>query len=593
MRAKYITTALAIASLLAISIPTNASHTQQGVTFKHDGGNEWWVELQLGGSYAEWTATPPYVRDDGGAWKAMTRPSWAPNAGFFAVSYHVEPGHRVQFRLEKAGDALHSCMFTHPAGVEQCDAAPGGATFTPRGGEYEIAVHVAWEKNVSAVSYHVPAEFGGHMTRGSDPGVWYKSTGNPQDITVRFEAEADDGTRALSGCFHWPSKTAVQCPSPYPAFVYEPFQVDADTIGVEANGEPSPAGVDVRFDGGSFHAMTRQSGDFRPWTYDGAPTSGDHVAEFRIKASDGRVRCDEFGYHWPPDEEHSRVGVDGPIVFANAKGNTNWIQINTYSVPNVVAVDVQVNAGPWKPLKLQSYCDWAAAIEAPAGSTVTFRAFRPDLSGEYKVYTWPPTEGDPPGDRADTYYDHGGGNEWWVEVDIEWDSKFPDSVHACDSTGECKRLEFKSWGEWAGSFHIDGAVRFHAVAYGGMSDVYNEWSCWFTHPEGKTPTGGEVCAGTENPDAEPDPDPPTSFDATFKNVRGNNYWVETDVAVTGGTLAGVDARKDGGSWIALTKRSYGSYAKSFYVQTGSDIEFRARATDGSTDISSAYRWPPG
>ncbi len=84
----------------------------------------------------------------------------------------------------------------------------------------------------------------------------------------------------------------------------------------------------------------------------------------------------------------------------------------------------------------------------------------------------------------------------------------------------------------------------------------------------------------------------TAFDATFKNVKGNEWWVQVDVTATGGTLAGVDARVNAGAWVALTKQSWGSWAKSIHAPPGATVEFRARATDGSTDVSTASRWPP-
>jgi hypothetical protein len=108
-------------------------------------------------------------------------------------------------------------------------------------------------------------------------------------------------------------------------------------------------------------------------------------------------------------------------------------------------------------------------------------------------------------------------------------------------------------------------------------------SCDWTHPGAV-----EQCGGATQPD-------PTAgtFTATWKNVRGNEWWVETDVAVSGGTLAGVDARVNGGAWVALSKQSYGSWAKSIHAAPGSSVEFRARASDAQVSQSGPYAWPPG
>ncbi len=88
---------------------------------------------------------------------------------------------------------------------------------------------------------------------------------------------------------------------------------------------------------------------------------------------------------------------------------------------------------------------------------------------------------------------------------------------------------------------------------------------------------------------------PTSafaFAVHFENVRGNNYWVETDAVHVDndGTIAGVDARINGGSWLSLPRTTWGSYAKGMYVATGSTVEFRARSTAGAVSISDGYRW---
>jgi len=86
------------------------------LTFDHRGGNEWWVEATISG------ATPSRVlsRDTDGAWAELTLRSW----GAWAGSYHIEPGHDVQFRAEVPGVWYESCWFSHPGGV----AGTGGST---------------------------------------------------------------------------------------------------------------------------------------------------------------------------------------------------------------------------------------------------------------------------------------------------------------------------------------------------------------------------------------------------------------------------------------------------------------------------------
>ena len=83
---------------------------------------------------------------------------------------------------------------------------------------------------------------------------------------------------------------------------------------------------------------------------------------------------------------------------------------------------------------------------------------------------------------------------------------------------------------------------------------------------------------------------PTSFSATFNNVRGNNWWIETTITANK-PLAGVDVRVNEGDWRALTRQSWGAYAASFNIPTGSVVQLRARATSAEVALSNRYTWP--
>ena len=81
-----------------------------------------------------------------------------------------------------------------------------------------------------------------------------------------------------------------------------------------------------------------------------------------------------------------------------------------------------------------------------------------------------------------------------------------------------------------------------------------------------------------------------TFSATFSNARGNDWWIETDVTANQ-TLAGVDARIDGGAWLALTRSSWGSWSRSSFVETNHLVQFRARGPAGASVLSVRYSWP--
>lgn len=90
-------------------------------------------------------------------------------------------------------------------------------------------------------------------------------------------------------------------------------------------------------------------------------------------------------------------------------------------------------------------------------------------------------------------------------------------------------------------------------------------------------------AGSSTP-----PPPASTFSPTFSGVGGNEWWVQTSVG-SDRALSGVDARVNGGGWVALTNEGWG-WAKSIYAPGGSSVQFRARAQDGSVGYSAYYAW---
>jgi hypothetical protein len=152
-------------------------------------------------------------------------------------------------------------------------------------------------------------------------------------------------------------------------------------------------------------------------------------------------------------------------------------------------------------------------------------------------------------------------------------------VEAQVDGGDWRALAKKSWGAWAASFFIPtGASVVFRAADGSGETATSQTYTWLS-------SGGD-----EPPPPPPPPPPPGNFTATFtlsENV--NNWWVEVYVKASE-PLAGVDARVNGGSWVALEKKSWGSWAKSFNVADGAKVEFQARSSDGDAAVSTAYTW---
>ena len=72
----------------------------------------------------------------------------------------------------------------------------------------------------------------------------------------------------------------------------------------------------------------------------------------------------------------------------------------------------------------------------------------------------------------------------------------------------------------------------------------------------------------------------------------NDWWIEVLVD-SPRTLSAVHAQVNGGSWTPLPKTTWNTWAESFNVPAGSNVVFRATATDGATATSGSYQWLQG
>lgn len=279
---------------------------------------------------------------------------------------------------------------------------------------------------------------------------------------------------------------------------------------------------------------------------------------------------------------------DRDVAFDHKTGNEWWVEVTVMGDQPFDAVGARDDGGEWVGLTKNAWGVWAGSFHIEPGHRVQFEAVDTVHAGERTRSCWfthPEgveecgTASDPAPSEAT--FDHTGGNEWWVQVDV---SGSPDRVQAMGAGGAWTDLQHKDWGDWAASFHVEPG---HDVRFRAMTDDAWRESCWFTHPGGKAPDGSETCStGSSEPPSGGD------FDASFGTPGGNEWWVEVYVD-SNEPLAGVDARDDGGAWIALDNKDWGAWAKSFHVQDGSLVEFRATSPDGETDISGQYRWPEG
>ena len=155
-----------------------------------------------------------------------------------------------------------------------------------------------------------------------------------------------------------------------------------------------------------------------------------------------------------------------------------------------------------------------------------------------------------------------GSNEWWVEVSVAGTS--PVSVAARVGNGTWVDLPKTNWGAWAKSFYVakGSPITFKAVDAAGR--IFLSPTMPWLGPVANEPT----------------------FNATITVASGsNNWWVEVTVKATQ-PVTNVDVRIGTGSWTALPKTDWGSWAKSIHVTSGAQVTFRATSSSGATATSS-------
>jgi len=193
-------------------------------------------------------------------------------------------------------------------------------------------------------------------------------------------------------------------------------------------------------------------------------------------------------------------------------------------------------------------------------------------------------------------------NPWWQEVYIS-----PDAPHTIASmqdrfnAGPWKTMTKSSWGAWTSSYNAPAGTQVEFLAKD--TNLATSQSLPFTWMDGTltrrstTGDGGPTPTPTttSTPSTSTTPTgttaPPPTFDATFRVPPGiNNWWVEVDVA-SAHSVVTVAAQVDGASWVGLSPTSWGTWAKSFFVVSGSHVTFRATDSLGATATSENFTWP--
>jgi hypothetical protein len=342
-------------------------------------------------------------------------------------------------------------------------------------------------------------------------------------------------------------------------------------VETRVSGDAGLAGVDARVSGGAWTPLMPTSYGTWARSFYVPPAS---IVEFRARSASGE-RSYSGGYLWPHAGAVPPEAAAFQVNFVKPRGSSSWVETDVAANEPVRAAFARVNGGPWQELPRTVWRSYAASIPAPSGSIVEFRADSADGDLVQSVrYAWPSavpvTDPSPVGFTAS--FTGVLGNGWWVQTSVSANQALS-GVDVRLNGGGWTALTRQSWGGWARSM---------AIATGTLVEF-----------QARSSSGGTALSARYRwPDAViVDGTAPPAFAATFANVRGNTWWIQATVSANA-SLAGVDARVNGGAWTALALQSWGDWARSINAPSGSRVELRARSTSGASAVSAAYTWPP-
>jgi hypothetical protein len=305
----------------------------------------------------------------------------------------------------------------------------------------------------------------------------------------------------------------------------------------------------------------------------------------------------------PTFADHSQPAQGSAIVFDHKTGNEWWVEVILTGGASGSASSVQAmdTGGAWTPLTKRSWGAWAASFHIEPGHLVKFRA---SWSGGASVdscwFTHPAGVEQCGTTSTSTTTTTGSGtfnapftgfrgNEWWVQAKVGTDGPAIAKVDVrIAPDGAWKPLTKQTWGtsppSWAASYHFpQGSIlQMRATATDGRTDLS---SCRQWIPSSGQDAAIVACPGTE----------PPAFDATWSNVKGNQYWVEAVVKANAPVqmvllMIDCDTQHDPGDMVY--RADWGKWVIGNQdIPSGSVITMMAYSSSGAMDTSATYLWP--
>jgi len=567
------TAAACLLGLLAAAplVGAGTTFTSNGhsVAFADVSGNEWWVQAHLSGAGAS-TVTKVEAQQTGTTtWTNLPKQSY----GDWAASLHVIPGNQVRFRASWAdGTQVVSCWFDHPSGVERCGVPAAGWNGRPLGTTQSVFVLQLSVGDADHDGRNEVYAVGGSLHDGNGTGLeqmrwdgtqWRMAqvpmAGNGTALAVG-DGDNDGQAELYVGVDHTLQRISWTGTA-WTATVISAFPgqvLDGVTLGDVDHDGRREVYYSTRVMQGGFPEVTNVS--MVQWT-------GSAWATTRVAQFDGSSLGVWFG-----DGDH-----DGsPELYVNT--------------------DRQVGEVRWTGSAWESSYVTTGAVSMVAGDG--------DRDGLGEVYFIP--YGGPswvPAIDAMTKTSNG-----WVEhtvVDYSSGSNAPGQLFLGDGDNDGSQelyvatqngsIEQVRWdgSAWARTMVAgptlgpDTKIVLGDADGDRLTDIYASRNYGACGP-------GQLCGqGYEEFANHAFPGPSAgAFTAAFTGVRGNEWWIQANVAARGGTLAKVDVRLGTGAWQPLTLQSWGGWAASDHAPQGTVVQLRATSTTGATSLSPCYQWVP-
>lgn len=554
-----------------------------GATFTMVQGNQWWEQAQVtptGGTTAHVD-----VSVNGGIWHPLNLQSWGVRE--YAGSYQAVQGAIVQLRATSTtgATALSSCYQWIPASSTDAAAVPcgspppppppppwnvkllgvagtshgtGGMAVGDGKGDGMREVYVTSRSGVAQFSYTSSGWGMSTVTAGNHDRVAIGDADNngvPEVYSSSFDSSTPNGTASVTRHTWrgngWDSQTIATING---AQIMGLSLGDLDSNGArelyaitEAWPSPGPAPVlQIQWDGTAWRSTTiamLPQGGMSLWVGDGDRSSKPEL--YVGAAGDSTVwQIKPNGTGWtaaplgtPPEQSGVRAVVVGDV---NRDGNLEvYAALDGISGPSSIYTFSNVG-GVWQ---------MARAMSLPSGFNV------------YGMFL-----GDAGGDGKQDLAVSGSNGHLYV---VTWSGTALTSADVASLPA----------GEVMGDVVVGDGDN------DGKPEVYvsgfNFDTCCPAHNIYRISNG-----------AAPPPPPPGGLTATFNNVAGNNYWQEAAVSANK-ALAEVDVRVNcGATFTAMTYHAdWGKWSAGIHINSGAKVDFRARATDGTTAMSGGYTWP--